>query len=143
MINLVGTEVPLKSNKEIVESLKALHGVSLVDSHHIEKKFFKGRFTYKCAIGNLSRMVYTTLDKLDPVPHNITIYKGNTHFALTREFVEFILTNRKAIDFRNYLKDVWMPEESFYASLYRLPESAVHGGYVGRSLVKPRVVENV
>ena len=40
--------------------------------------------------------------------------------------MSFFLTNKTAIALRGYMKDVKVPEEHFYASLYRLPD--VPGG---------------
>ena len=53
--------------------------------------------------------------------------------AITRPLMSFFLTNETAIALREYMKDVVVADEHFYASLYRLP--GVPGG--------PPMVENV
>ena len=120
VINLVGRELPLQTNRHIVKLLKQASDVSIVESQPIGKSFFSERFRYKIGVNDHTGRLYRKQEKLGAIPHGIKIYKGSTHFALTRQFAHFILTNQKAIDFRQYLNDVWIPEESFYASLYRL-----------------------
>ena len=128
VINLVGRELPLQTNLHVVKLLKQVCNVSIVDSHPIGKSFFSERFKYKIRVNYRTGRLYRMREKLAAVPHGIKIYKGSTHFALTRQFAHFLLTNQKAIDFRQYLNDVWIPEESFYASLFKLPESENEGG---------------
>ena len=130
-INLVGRELPLKTNREIVNILSGLNGLSVVNSHPIEQNMWNQRFQYKYKVSERTGKTWRSSKKLDPVPYGIEIFKGSTHFAITGLFAHFLLTGKKAIDFREYLRDVQSPEESFYASLYRLPEAAFYGGYPG------------
>ena len=132
VINLVGRELPLQTNRHIVKLLKQANNVSIVESQPIGKSFFGERFRYKIGVNDRTGRLYRKQEKLAAIPHGIKIYKGSTHFALTRQFAHFILTNQKAIDFRQYLNDVWIPEESFYASLYQLfwlTKSEIQGGH--------------
>ena len=129
VINLVGRELPLQTNLHVVKLLKQTCNVSIVDSHPIGRIFYKQRFKHKYTVNYLTGRGHITKKHRRAVPHGIKIYKGSTHFALTRQFAHFLLTNQKAIDFRHYLNDVWMPEESFYASLYQFPEAACYGGH--------------
>ena len=128
-INLVGRELPLQTNRDIVKLLKRASNVSIVDSHPIEDLFFNERFQFKWTVNTATGSVHSTRQKLSAIPHAIKIYKGSTHFALTWQFAHFLLTNQKSIDFRQYLNDVWIPEEEFYASLYHISEAEKHGGY--------------
>ena len=121
VINICGFELPLRTNREIVQVLKTLNGSSVVNSHPISVKQYRDRFTYKFVLGRTDNN--SRKSKLPSVPHNITIYKSLTQVALTRDFVTFLFTNEKAVDFRRYLKNVWIPEEQYYASLYHLPEA--------------------
>ena len=129
VINLVGRELPLQTNRDIIKLLKRASNVSIVDSHPIENLLFDERFQFKWTVNTETGKVYRTGQKLSSIPHAIKIYKGSTHFALTWQFAHFLFTNQKAIDFRQYLNDVWIPEEEFYASLYHIPEAEQHGGY--------------
>jgi len=125
VINLCGRELPLKTNREIVSSLKRLKGTSAVDSVLLGRKahMWEDRFTHKIALNYTSGHIYYTSQKAGRPPHHIKIYKSFNFIAATRPFVDFILHSRKAIDFRNYLKELKIPEEHFYASLSRLPEA--------------------
>ena len=125
VINLCGRELPLKTNREIVSSLKRLKGASAVDSVLLGRQahVWEDRFTHKIALNYTSGRIYYTSQKAGHPPHHIKIYKSFNFIAATRPFVDFILHSRKAIDFRNYLKELKIPEEHFYASLSRLPEA--------------------
>ena len=78
-----------------------------------------------------------TWSRLGPVPYGIKIYKGWNYMANSRAFVSFLLTNETAIALRKYMKDVKIPEEHFYSSLYRLPD--VPGGRPKKGITVPHV----
>ena len=140
-INICGREVPIKTNREIVNSLKKLNGYSaLGDTKGILPYTWKQRFLYKTVLTKTGRM-WKTRKKLGPPPLGIPVYKSQTFIAASRQFVSYILTSKKAIAFRNYLKSVYIPEEHFYASLYMLRE-APGARPVGKS-VKVPIVDDV
>ena len=126
VINLCGRELPLKTNREIVRSLKKLRGASAVDSRHSNVKGFlkRDRFTWIAKENYTTGKLYYTNKRLPQTP--IPIYKSFNFIAVSRPFVNFFLHDEKAIQFRNYLKDVKIPEEEFYASVIHLP--GVPGG---------------
>ena len=126
VINLCGRELPLKTNREIVRSLKKLNGGSAIESKHLQSKgaLARDRFYWKAAENYTSGKLHYTHKRLDPPP--IPVYKSFNFIAVSRPFVNFFVNDKKAIDFRNYLKDVKIPEEEFYASLIHLP--GVPGG---------------
>ena len=95
-INLVGRELPLKTNREIVNILSGLNGLSVVNSHPIEQEFFDLRFRYKYNVSERTGDTWTTSEKLDPVPYGIEICKGSTHFAITALFAHFLLYGEKS-----------------------------------------------
>ena len=126
VINLCGRELPLRTNREMVKSLKRLNGASAIDSRHVQSKGFltRDRFTWKAQENYTSGKLHYTHNRLPPPP--IPVYKSFNFIAVSRPFVNFFLHDKKAIAFRNYLKDVKIPEEEFYASLIHLP--GVPGG---------------
>ena len=128
VINICGTELPLKTNREIVSSLKGMQGASAVATEFLNPKqaTVYDRFKWKAVLNYTTGRLHLTKGRLGPPPHHIKIYKSTNFIAATRPFVNYFLHDRKAIDFRNYLKDVKIPEEHFYASLARLP--GVPGG---------------
>ena len=116
IITLCGTELPLKTNREIVKGLKALKGGTGITTHSMDDNS-KSRFDRKIGLGQKNEIRFTST-KLGPPPHGIELRKSWDFFALTRPFVNFILTDKRAIDFRNYCRGVYIPEEHFFASLY-------------------------
>ena len=116
VITLCGTELPLKTNREIVTGLKRLKGGSGITTHAMDDNT-KSRFNRKIAVGPNDQVRFTSTS-LGPPPHGIELRKSWDFFALTRAFVNFILTDQRAIDFRSYCREVYIPEEHFFASLY-------------------------
>ena len=47
--------------------------------------------------------------------------KGWNHIAATRKFVEFVLYDKIATDFYQWLSDIFIPDEVFFSSLQRHP----------------------
>ena len=136
-INLVGRELALMTNKEIVQSLVRLKGESLVISSAISPETLARRFTTAVSVRN-GKLIHTK-KRLGPIPFNIALYKGSTYVAITRDFMKYILTDRKAVAFRKYLQEVKSPEECFYGSLFYLPEAREHGGFQDQSIQRPRL----
>ena len=141
VINLCGRELPLKTNREMVRSLKKLQGASAIESKHVQPKdvLIQRRFTWKAAENYTSGKLHYTHTRVPPPP--IPIYKSITYIAASWLFVNFIINNNKAINFRNYLKDVKIPEEEFYASLINLP--GVPGGNPPNRVPVPTTVKAI
>ena len=51
----------------------------------------------------------------------LTIYKSMVYFALTPEFVDYVLNDKIAIALTKFLKDAFIPEEFFYSTLFMIP----------------------
>lgn len=66
-----------------------------------------------------------------PAPFNITLMKGPVHIAASRDFVEFIFSDNKTQIFLEWLKDTWVPDETFYASVNYNPQLGAPGGFNG------------
>ena len=120
-IALCGTELPLKTNREIVAGLKRLKGGSGITTHALNDNA-KSRFDKKIEIGPNDEIQFTTA-RLGPPPHGIELRKSWDFFALTRPFINFILTDQRAIDFREYCRGVFIPEEHFFASLFWMKDA--------------------
>ena len=133
LITLVAQDYPLYDNKGIVEGLKKLNGLNNIESYPMPE-----HFAYRAnTIWTLTetgkgkehdgyRMDCTWKPKAPP-PHNITIIKGWNHIAATRKFVEFVLYDKIATDFYQWLSDIFIPDEVFFSSLHRHPGTP--GGY--------------
>jgi len=109
VINLCGKELPLKSNYEIVSQLIPMNGTSVVQAHKISRDY---------EISQLNKQA---------MPFSLPLYKSMTYMALSFQFINFLFTNSSATHLYNFFKTCKMPEEHFYATVYRIPN--VPGGY--------------
>ena len=129
LITLVGQDFPLYSNENIVEALKTLRGVNNIVSEPIHEEFInRTRFVhlfdrYPSGTEHFSHYHIQTPFRKSPPPHNITLYKGSNHIALTRAFVDYVLHHVVPRDFLDWLSDTYVPDEVFFASLQRYPGS--------------------
>lgn len=135
LINLVGQDFPLYSNRELVSALRGLSGKNNIQSfyHPDIKRRTEYAYEFKLQTGGLDHGTYKyfkTSRKKESPPFNIQLYKGANHVALTKAFVEYILFNKTARAFNEWLSDTKSPPETFYASLQRHP--GVPGGLVGQ-----------
>ena len=122
VINLCGREVPLKTNREIVESLTKLKGYSAVLSSNLTSNAVRRRFAYKYKLWK-DGLMHVTSKLQKKAPFGIKIYKSMNFLAGSYAFVEFILNDDRAKALSNYLRTAYAPEEHFYASLYELPDA--------------------
>ena len=122
VINLCGHEVPLKTNREIVESLAKLEGYSAVLTSNLTSDIVWKQFTYKCELGKDGSM-HKTSKRLKKAPSGIKIYKSLNFMANSYAFVDFILNDSHANVLSRYLQPVSIPEEHSYASLCELPDA--------------------
>ncbi|ELU15423.1 hypothetical protein CAPTEDRAFT_121102 [Capitella teleta] len=123
-INLTGQEFPLRTNLEIVRILKSLNGSNDVEHEDMCRtcpERWKNSYNNSRVIG-----------KKEPPPHEIKIYKGSTHVLLAREFVDFILADRRVKDFYDWLKDTSIPEETFIPTIQFNPHLRAPGTYTGQ-----------
>jgi len=87
------------------------------------------RFRYKHVFNKTSGKNEATNVSLGRPPHNILLQKSWNFIAATQEFVEYILYSKVANDFREWIKDAYIPEEHLYASLYFHNHPHTPGGY--------------
>ena len=121
-INLCGREVPLKTNREIVESLQKLKGYSALNLNLLSRYIWSSRFKYKFSLNRRGKIRRTRRRQSKP-PHGIKLYKSMNFIAASRAFVWFLLHNPLSMKLRNFLKSVYAPEEHFYSSIYALPQA--------------------
>ena len=111
VINLCGKELPLHSNHEIVARLAKLNAASIIGARKIPPT--EG--------GTISRL------KKKTIPYALPLYKSMTYMGLSFEFINFLFTNSNAVHLYEFFKTCEIPEEHYYATLYRIPN--VPGGY--------------
>merc|ERR1719452_120187 len=56
----------------------------------------------------------------DPIPFNLTIYKGAKSYRLPRQFVDFLLTHPVATTFIEWSKTTAVPDEMVVPTLGRI-----------------------
>ena len=122
VINLSGKELPLKTNREIVESLVKLNGFSAVHLVGISSSIWKHRFTYECYVSESGKLLRSS-NHLPHPPEGINIKKSVTYLAASRAFIHFLLSDPLSLEFHKYLSKVRSAEEHYYASLYVLPQA--------------------
>lgn len=66
-----------------------------------------------------------------PPPHDIAIVKGGVQVTLSRAFVDFVLHDQVALDFREWIQDAGHPDEMFFSSLNYNPHLNAPGAYLG------------
>uniref|UniRef100_A0A1X7TAI8 Protein xylosyltransferase n=1 Tax=Amphimedon queenslandica TaxID=400682 RepID=A0A1X7TAI8_AMPQE len=122
VIDLHGTELPLVTNRDIVEAFKKANGVNIVPFGTDIGMIDNSTFTYK-------QITHKAIVSIVDNRIKITDRNGPTS-AFSRDFVKFIFSSPKAIALRKYLQDVMSAEEYFFSTLNNLPEAP--GGWLKR-----------
>ncbi|XP_064396386.1 beta-1,3-galactosyl-O-glycosyl-glycoprotein beta-1,6-N-acetylglucosaminyltransferase 4-like [Halichondria panicea] len=122
-ITLCGKEVPLRTNKEMVQTLHKLNGTSaVVLTRHLKTEF--EYWTYKYSLSGDS--VVQLKEKLDPIPFNLTMAKSMAYYGLSETFVNYLLHNEEAVKFRRFMDDTKIADEHVVATLFN--RTGVPGG---------------
>ncbi|NWW92685.1 GCNT2 transferase, partial [Rhynochetos jubatus] len=122
LLNTCGQDFPLKTNLEIIRLLKGLGGKNVTPgvlppphvttrTNYVHREQLYPFFSF---------MLWTFMRKAPP-PHNLTIYFGSAYVAVTRPFVEFVLSDQRAIDLLAWSEDTYSPDEHFWVTLNRIP----------------------
>ena len=137
VINLCGRELPLKTNRHIVESLKNLNGTNTIHSHLIDQYTLEHCFpttikriieNNKTCIGgeNVTNLNVTTVEACDNFlsENNLKLYKSMTYNAYSRAFVNFFVNDKFMRELREWLmKNCETPEEHYYAMASVMPNA--------------------
>ena len=70
----------------------------------------------------------------DPAPQNFLVHKGSTHIAAVRGFVGWALYDQRAVDLRDWMRDIRVPDEHFFNTLNHHAHFGVPGAYKGKGL---------
>uniref|UniRef100_A0A7M4EAS8 Glucosaminyl (N-acetyl) transferase family member 7 n=1 Tax=Crocodylus porosus TaxID=8502 RepID=A0A7M4EAS8_CROPO len=122
VINLCGQDYPIKTNKEIIQYIKSKWNGKNITPGVIQPPHIKYRthVSYKEYVHSGTSYVYPTKNVKNNPPHNLTIYFGSAYYILTREFVEFTLTDVRAKDLLEWSRDTYSPDEHYWVTLNRL-----------------------
>ena len=117
---LCGKELPFSTNRVIVESLQSLKGASLIDAHHISRNQYWSRFNHFHKVSQQSGELHEYKKRNDYLPWNVLIYKSSNYISASREFVNFLLKDKKVMGINKFMRTASMPDEEFYATSYML-----------------------
>ena len=125
VISLHGTEIPLVTNRQMVEVLRKINGSNIVAKgvEAVKYKNYNSWLTHKAV--PLKNNVRITKEKLGPIPYNISVYKSaaSANSALSKEFVNFIFTDKRALAFAKYLDKVKTAVEFFFSTINLFPDA--------------------
>ena len=117
VITLCGKEIPLRTNREMVQALSKLNGTSAIKLSTLNT--VRTRYEFRHILKNGA--VVQTEERLGPIPFNLTMQKSTAYVALTEPFVDFLLHNKTAVTFRKYMENTKIPDEHFIATLFTVP----------------------
>ncbi|XP_018413749.1 PREDICTED: beta-1,3-galactosyl-O-glycosyl-glycoprotein beta-1,6-N-acetylglucosaminyltransferase [Nanorana parkeri] len=119
LINLCGMDFPMKTNREIVQVLKALKGENSLESEKMPgNKEFRWKKHFEIANGGIQK---TNIDK-EPPPFQIQVFSGSAYFIVSRAFVGHVLENDNARTLLEWSKDTYSPDEFLWATLNRISD---------------------
>jgi hypothetical protein len=120
VITLCGKELPLRTNAETVALLKPLNGMSSIQVVG-RPGLDNFKFKWKWFLNKVTGWITMKDDPLPPIPNGLKVYKSWVYMALSHKFVEYFLCNPVGISLREYMKDVRIPEENYFAMLFMQP----------------------
>ncbi|XP_026221623.1 beta-1,3-galactosyl-O-glycosyl-glycoprotein beta-1,6-N-acetylglucosaminyltransferase 3-like [Anabas testudineus] len=117
LLNTCGTDFPIKTNAEMVKTLKILNGRNSMESE-TTNAYKKGRWQYHY---NVTNTVIRTNVQKSPPPISSPMFSGNAYFVVTRAFVKYVIEDREAQKLLEWEKDTYSPDEHLWATLQRMP----------------------
>ncbi|KAM4581636.1 beta-1,3-galactosyl-O-glycosyl-glycoprotein beta-1,6-N-acetylglucosaminyltransferase 7 isoform 2-T3 [Fundulus diaphanus] len=136
VINLCGQDFPVMTNLELVRYMQSKEwrdknmtpGVKQPATMKHRTLFQHQEIVGSHVAPRVPRHVKT------PPPHNLQVYFGTAYYALTRDFVDFVLKNQIAKDFLEWSRDTFSPDEHYWVTLNHIkeaPGSHINGGWEG------------
>ncbi|KAM9219044.1 beta-1,3-galactosyl-O-glycosyl-glycoprotein beta-1,6-N-acetylglucosaminyltransferase 7-like [Leptosomus discolor] len=125
VINLCGQDYPIKTNKDIIQYIKSKWNGKNMTPGVVQPLHMKHRtqVSYREYVHSGMSYVYPTKNIKDKPPHNLTIYFGSAYYILTKEFVEFTLTDARAKALLEWSRDTYSPDEHYWVTLNRLNDA--------------------
>ncbi|KFO89949.1 Beta-1,3-galactosyl-O-glycosyl-glycoprotein beta-1,6-N-acetylglucosaminyltransferase 7, partial [Buceros rhinoceros silvestris] len=124
VINLCGQDYPIKTNKDIIQYIKSKWNGKNMTPGVVQPLHMKHRtqVSYREYVRSGMSYVSPTKNRKAKPPYNLTIYFGSAYYVLTKEFVEFTLTDARAKDLLEWSRDTYSPDEHYWVTLNRLNE---------------------
>ncbi|XP_074151058.1 beta-1,3-galactosyl-O-glycosyl-glycoprotein beta-1,6-N-acetylglucosaminyltransferase 3 [Sminthopsis crassicaudata] len=117
LLNTCGTDFPIKTNAEMVKSLKMLNGKNNMESE-IPTPYKASRWKYHYEVKN---QIYKTKTEKKPPPHGLPMFTGSAYIVASRDFIQHLFKNPDAQKFIEWVKDTYSPDEHLWATLHRMP----------------------
>ncbi|XP_047439369.1 beta-1,3-galactosyl-O-glycosyl-glycoprotein beta-1,6-N-acetylglucosaminyltransferase 7 isoform X2 [Mugil cephalus] len=135
VVNLCGQDFPVKSNLELVQYLQSKEWKDRNMTPGVKQPAsmrHRTQLQHREIIGSHVAPKGFGLMK-GPSPHNLQVYFGTAYYALTRDFVDFVLKSQIAKDLLEWSKDTYSPDEHFWVTLnhVKAPGSHVDGDWEG------------
>ncbi|XP_067837194.1 beta-1,3-galactosyl-O-glycosyl-glycoprotein beta-1,6-N-acetylglucosaminyltransferase 3-like [Heptranchias perlo] len=118
LINVCGQDFPMKTNREMVNTLMAMNGSNVIDS--VPPPGYKQR-RWKFHYDIRGTVVLTDREKSPPPIHS-PMFVGAAYILVTREFVSNLFVNSEIQAFFKWSEDTYSPDEHIWATLQRMPE---------------------
>ncbi|XP_071131283.1 beta-1,3-galactosyl-O-glycosyl-glycoprotein beta-1,6-N-acetylglucosaminyltransferase 4-like [Mytilus edulis] len=129
VLNIPSQQYPLKTNAEIVKMLTKLNGSNIVEGILNQSRTIKDRYEHRFFAfrNDLHRF-----GKKTPFHNkNIAIVKGLAIGAFSYNFVRFVLENKVARELLIWMKDIYSPDEYYWATLNYNVAIPAPGRYIG------------
>jgi len=123
-INLTGREFPLRTNKELVQILRAYDGANDIDGSAHSRPLIWTKYSWR------SESWMSSVEK-SPPPEDFVIHKGSAHIAASRAFVEYAVYNESAQALLQWMKDIRAPDEHYFQTLNHNPQKNIPGAFMG------------
>ena len=143
VITLNSPEIPLVTNKEMVDTLIKMNGTNIMtvyDDVFTEKGNAYKWLWHKQIVDRHYHIRYIG-SELGPIPYNLTVYKSaeSVNSAMSRDFVKFIVTDKRALALRERLEYVNAAEEFFFATLNKMEDAPGNHHMLKKNVYMPTV----
>ncbi|VDI33892.1 N-acetylglucosaminyltransferase 3, mucin type [Mytilus galloprovincialis] len=132
-INLPHQQFPLKTNLEMVKILKIYNGANDIEGITSRLKYYQFKYSYEY-INNTLKCIGPKNGKL---PYNANIVKGSAYGIFSREFVKYVIYDKKAKAVLKYMEDIESPDEYYWATLNHNEILKAPGRFTGNPEKKP------
>lgn len=126
VLNLCGQDFPIMSNLELVRYMQSEEWRDRNMTPGVKQPAV---FSFRTSMMHIE-MVGSHVRKLEqkkrPPPRNIQVYFGTAYYALTREFVQFVLTSQAAQELLMWSRDTYSPDEHVWVTLNHLKGKSTH-----------------
>jgi hypothetical protein len=113
LLNMASTEFPLRTNYELTRILRMYNGSNVIEiNKHMTWEHYVHSYTFQ---SDSEYPVESGYYKTSP-PYNFTILRCSAYNAFHRDFVDYVLNSRYAIDLLDWANDTYSPDE-WYANL--------------------------